>query len=112
MSVLDRMKAHFSDIGVRHIEVPEWGEDGQPLVIYFSPLTLEEKQKLQTIGERDGYVARLADALVMKAMDKDGKKLFTIEDKRTLRKQVDPDVIARVVLEMMSSPGADEMGKG
>lgn len=112
MGLIDRMKAHFTDIGVRHVEVPEWGEDGKPLAIYFSPMTLAEKQKLMTIGERDGYVARLADALIMKAMDAEGKKLFTIEDKRTLRNQVDPDVLARVVRDMMASPGEDEMGKG
>jgi len=112
MSLIERMKAHFTDIGVRHLEAPEWGEEGKPLVIYFSPLTLAEKQKLQTIGERDGYVARLADALIMKAMDAEGKKLYTVADKHALRNQVDPDVLARVVLEMMSSPGVDEMGKG
>lgn len=111
MSLIDRMKAHFTDIGVRHIEVPEWGEDGKPLLVYFRPMTLAEKQKLLSIGERDGLVARLADALVMKAMDAEGKKLFTVEDKHALRNQVDPDVLARVVRDMMSSPGVDEMGK-
>lgn len=111
MGVIDRMKAHFTDIGVRHVEVPEWGEDGKPLVVYFRPMTLAEKQKLMTIGEREGYVARLADALVMKAMDAQGKKLFTIEDKQALRNQVDPDVLARVVRDMMASPSEEEMGK-
>lgn len=112
MSLIDRMKAHFTDIGVRSIEVPEWGEDGKPLVIYFAPMTLADKQKLMTIGERDGYVARLADALIMKAMDAEGKKLFTVGDKQALRHQVDPDVLARVVRDMMAGPTEEDMGKG
>jgi hypothetical protein len=117
MSAIERAKAHYTDLGVQSQEVPEWGEpaDGEnpvkPLIIYWKPITLSEKQQLQTIGERDGYVARLADALIMKALDAEGKKLFTIEHKHALRHQVDPDVLARVVMRMMASPGVTEMGK-
>lgn len=110
MGTLDRAKAHFADIGTQSIEVPEWGEPGTPLVIYFKPLTLAEKQKLHTIAELEGYVSRLADCLIMKALDAEGKKLYTIEDKHALRHAVDPDILARIVTRMMSSPGVKEMG--
>lgn len=110
-ALIDRMKAHFTDLGVQSVEVPEWGEDGKPLVIYFSPMTLAEKQRLVNVGEREGYVARLADALIMKAMDADGKKLFTVEHKVMLRNHVDPEVLARVVARMMLGPSAADMGK-
>lgn len=109
--LIGRMKRHFADLGVQTIEVPEWGEEGKPLVIYFKPITLGEKQRLMTLGEREGYIARLADALVMKALDADGKKLFTIEHMPALRNSVDPDVLSRVVARMMASPSADDMGK-
>lgn len=118
MSAIDRAKAHFTDYGIQSAEVPEWGEPaegdapGKPLVIYWKPITLAEKQRLQAIGEAEGYVARLADCLIMKALDADGKKLYTLADKHALRHLVDPDVIARVVLRMMASPGVPEMGKG
>jgi hypothetical protein len=112
MAAIERIKQHFAGIGVRHVESAAWGEEGKPLLIYFSPMTLAEKQRLLTIGEEQGYVARLADALIMKALDADGKKLFTIEDKHALRNQADPDELARIVREMMSSPSVDDMGKG
>lgn len=111
MAAIDSAKKHFTDLGMQRAEVPEWGEDGKPLVVYWKPITLEEKQRLQTIGERDGYVARLADALIMKAIDANGAKLFTLDDKFALRHGVDPDVMARLVIQMMASPGAKEMGK-
>jgi hypothetical protein len=111
MAVIDRLKAQFADIGTRHIEVPEWGDESGPLIIYFKAMTLAEKQKLQTIGERDGFVARLADALIMKALDAQGNPIFTIEDKFALRHSVDPDVLARVVVQLMSAPSRDDMAK-
>ncbi len=112
MAAIDRIKQHFAEIGVRSVESAAWGEDGKPLVIYFAPMTLAEKQRMLTIGETDGYVARLADVLIMKAMDAEGKKLFTIADKHILRNKADPDELARIVREMMSSPSVDDMGKG
>ena len=38
MSVIDRVKAQFESLGVKKIEVAEWGEEGKPLVIYCTPL--------------------------------------------------------------------------
>jgi hypothetical protein len=111
VGAIDRAKAHFTDLGVQRQEVPEWGEEGKPLVVYWRPMNLAQKQKIQHIGEREGWIARLADALIMLATDADGKKLYTIEDKHALRHNVDPDVLARVVTRMMASPGVEEMGK-
>jgi hypothetical protein len=46
MSVIDRVKEHFESQGVKTINVAEWGEEGQPLVIYCSPFSLAEKRNL------------------------------------------------------------------
>lgn len=110
--IILRAREHFANFGVQSMEVPEWClEEGKPLIIYWKPITLAEKQRLQTVGETEGWLARLADCLIIKALDADGKKLFTLADKHSLRYSVDPDVIARVVLRMMESPGVQEMGK-
>lgn len=111
MAALDRAKAHFAGFGVQKMEVPEWGEGDAPLIIYWNPINLAEKQRLQEIGERDGWIARMADCVIIKALDAEGKKLFTLEHKHALRHAVDPDVLARIVLRMMASPGVQEMGK-
>ena len=38
MSVIDRVKDHFESQGVKQINVAEWGEEGQPLVIYLQKI--------------------------------------------------------------------------
>ena len=41
MSILDRAKSHFENIGVQSIEVPEWkDEDGKPTVLFWNPINL------------------------------------------------------------------------
>ena len=39
---IERAVAHFSAQEFRAIEVPEWGDDDGPLVIYVEPFTLRE----------------------------------------------------------------------
>ena len=47
----------------------------------------------------------------MKAIDKDGKKLFTLEDKLTLMHKVDSDVVAKIATAMIQSIQPDEVKK-
>jgi hypothetical protein len=47
--------------------------------------------------------------LVVKALDKDGKKLFDISDKIDLMNRVSPDVITRIVGEISISQTIDDM---
>ena len=47
MSILDRAKTHFENIGIQSIDVPEWSDDdGKPAIIYWNPINLYEKNKL------------------------------------------------------------------
>ncbi|NCX69699.1 MAG: hypothetical protein EBW86_03660 [Rhodobacteraceae bacterium] len=46
MSVIDRVKEHFDNQGIKKIEVAEWGEEGKPLMIYSQPMTLAETRNL------------------------------------------------------------------
>ena len=77
-----------------------------------TPITLEERQRFFSAGERDGALAAYAEVIVAKALNADGSKMFTIEHKRDLRKSVDPDIIRRLALQMMTVPSVDDMGKG
>ena len=83
MSVIDRVKEHFDNQGIKKIEVAEWGEEGNPLVIYCKPFSLAEKRNLFK-GARNDDLAVLVDAIVLKARDGDGNKIFKIDDKKTL----------------------------
>ena len=44
-----------------------------------------------------------ADILVMKALDKDGNKIFTLEDKLALMHKVDSDVLSRIATAMVQA---------
>ena len=109
-NVIDRVKEHFESQGVKTIEVAEWGEEGQPLVIYCSPFTLAEKRNLFK-GAKTDDLGVLVDAIMMKSKDKDGNKLFKLDDKQVLLNKADPDVIARVATEMLNSIPIEEAEK-
>jgi len=110
MAVIDRVKAHFEQQGVKKIEVAEWGEEGKPLVIYCSPFTLGEKRNLFK-GAKNDDLGVLVDAIVLKAKDGEGNKIFKLDDKLTLLNNADANVIARVATEMLSGLTYEEAEK-
>jgi hypothetical protein len=112
MSAIEGVKAHFSRQMVRTVEVPEWaGPDGQPLVIYARPLTLSEKQRLRTMAQSGGEMEILVNTLIMKAEDAQGNKLFTVAEKHDFMNRADPDVVARVVVQITRPRSEDELEK-
>ena len=110
MSVIDRVKEHFEAKGIKTIEVAEWGEEGKPLVIYSKPFTLAEKRNLFK-GAKNDDLGVLVDAIVLKARDADGNKIFKLDDKKTLLNNADPDVIARVATDMLNSLSYEDAEK-
>ena len=110
MSVIDRVKDHFEAKGVKTIEVAEWGEEGKPLVIYCKPFTLAEKRNLFK-GAKQDDLGVLVDAIVLKARDGEGNKIFKLDDKKILLNNADTDIIARVATEMLNSMDIEEAEK-
>ena len=112
MSVIDRAKSHFESLGTQSMEVPEWkDDDGNPTVIYWNPITLAEKKRLFQKSDNLNDVGILADIILMKAIDKDVKKLFTLEDKIPLMHKVDSDVLAKVATQIIQTITPDEVKK-
>ena len=95
MKAIDRAKAHFEALEERKIAIPEWGEDGQPLEIYCKALTLHEKAKLYKMAQ-DNDLLLFAYAIIYKALDANGEKLFSLEDKKALVEKADADIVARL----------------
>jgi hypothetical protein len=56
-------------------------------------------------------VSILADIVVMKSLDKDGKKIFKLEDKMDLLTKVDSDVLSRIATAMIQVVPPDEVKK-
>jgi len=110
MQIIDRVKAQFEALGIKKIEVAEWGEEGKPLIIYCSPFTLGEKRNLFK-GAKNDDLGVLVDAIVLKAKDSDGNKIFKLDDKLTLLNNADANVIARVSTEMLSGNSYEDSEK-
>jgi len=110
MSVIDRVKDHFENQGVKKIEVAEWGEEGKPLMIYSTPMSMAEKRNLFK-SAKDGDLGVMVDAIVLKAKDEKGEKIFKLDDKKTLLNNADPDVIATVATQMLNSTTPEEAEK-
>ena len=97
-SILQHAEEQFSSIKRKTIEVPEWDT-----TIYAKPLTLAEKRKLyRNLGAKSEDISSMmVDALIMKAEDKDGKKVFTPDDRDRLMNKVDPDVVSAIATEIL-----------
>ena len=112
MKFIDRAKSHFESLGVQHIEVPEWKDEaGNPSIIYWNPINLSEKNKLFRKSDNLNDVSILADIVILKALDKDGKKVFKLDSKMDLMTKVDSDVLSRIATAMVNVISPDEVKK-
>jgi len=103
VSILDKAIAHFDALGTKKIKIPEWDSN-----IYTTPFTLGEKRALLKFsnGNDAEFMAR---TLILKAMDKDGKKVFGLDDKPTLMGHAHSSVIERIVGEIAETPSPKEI---
>jgi len=112
-SVISRATEHFKAKPLKRIEIPEWGEyddNGEliePLVVYSTPFTLKDQSRIRYVAEKQSEVDVLAEVLVMKLIDENGDKVFTIEDKNALRNSVDASVVSRIATSIMSVSEVD-----
>ena len=110
MKVIDRATAHFDNLDIKKIIVPEWGEEDTTLEIYSKPLTLQETQKLWAMA-KDNEMTMLAYVLIYKALDENENKIFSLEDKQALLTKVDRNVLIRVSNEIMAEEAPEEVKK-
>ena len=116
MSVIDRVKTHFETLKTITIEVEEWkDENGNPSVFYSEPLTLVEKNVIFKNSNKFQDLTVLVDLLIMKLMVKNDKgeikKAFEPEDKFSLRKKADSNVIATIANRILADTQYEEAEK-
>jgi len=116
MSVIDRVKTHFETLKTITIEVEEWkDENGNASVFYSEPLTLEEKNVIFKKSNNFQDLTVLVDLLIMKLMVKNDKgemkKAFEPEDKFSLRKKADSNVIATIANKILLDTNYEEAEK-
>lgn len=113
-AILEAAMRHYDDTGVKTVEVPEWRDDnGDPFVIYYKPMTMAE---VRTLAKRHGAMTLgdpeiVVDLIIMKALDGQGEKLFTIEHKLALMNKVEPSVLFRIGQTLGAAPDPEEAEK-
>ncbi|MEM9784344.1 MAG: hypothetical protein AAF899_17945 [Pseudomonadota bacterium] len=106
-AVLDRAIAHFAAQGVQTIDVPEWGEEGQPLVLEFAPPSLAMVQQVRKLSKGDDTQSLLW--LIVKSLRHPGGEAVFDESLATvkaLESRVDPQVLARIGETIMGTGAA------
>ncbi len=87
-----------------HIDIPEWSIDGQPSRIWFRPMTMAEAYDIRSYKQEDGPQYAQVYAIIIKAEDELGKRLFTLEHEQVLLKQVAVDVVRRISDAILAGP--------
>ncbi len=97
MSVINRATAHYAAQERLIISVPEWGEPDNPLEIHVLPMTMAEVNMMSKIASKKASnIEQAANIIVVKAKDKDGKRLFTVTDRDKLMQEADYRVVSRI----------------
>lgn len=97
MSVINRVTEHYAKQERLIIAVPEWGEGDKPLEIHVLPMTMAEVNLMQKIASKKASnLEQAANIIVVKAKDKDGKRLFTVTDRDKLMQEADYRVVSRI----------------
>lgn len=108
MGVIDRAKAHYESLPRKRIPVPEWGEDGKPLVIWSTAMTVAHSDRIADRGNAN-KAEMFVDVLILKAQDEAGNMLFSEKDRHDLSRKVDRRVVARVAMDILDGPSDEKL---
>lgn len=103
MTVLNKAKEHFREIanqGTANIDVPEWGTK-----VYWKigGLNFAQQSKVIELQNQGKSADALVEMMIMRALDSEGKRMFKLAEKTELMREVDPNVILKVVTAMGES---------
>ncbi len=110
MKAIDRVTGHFERASNRKIEVPEWGEDGNPFIVYASPMTPYQRKKIRAENE-DIDAGAHVDILIMKACDEHGSHLFTDDDRHKLLTKADGAIVGRIAIQILTPAKLSDLEK-
>lgn len=109
--VISQAKQHYQDLPENRLEVPEWGAGGDPLIVTWRALTLEDKRAVYR-RNRDGQIPEgdeiMVRALIRCARGEGGEKLFEPMDEKSLRYDVDSRVVAKIADAILSGINLDD----
>lgn len=114
MSVLaSRIAAKRNERERNYIDVEEWGDDGDPVRLYFSEMTARDMEKIQRKHPNiltNTTMASMVDAIIIKCEDDKGEPAFSLEDKPVLMGET-VAVVGKIFAAVFSSKSIEEQEK-
>lgn len=97
-SVIGQVVDHFdSRKNAFTFVIPEWGDGETPLTLVASPLTLNQRNRIERQMEERGSFAGYAECAVLALCHADdGAKAFDIADKPKLLRNADSRILQRI----------------
>jgi hypothetical protein len=106
-SLIEKLQQARALVETKKMYVPEWDVD-----LYYKPLTTEEIDVTDTEAPSGaGATRRNLQLVILKALDADGKRLFSNDDAEALSSVAHPAVINRITSEMASAPTVEDAKK-
>ena len=99
--VLVNIEKHWRsqlDKQMGEVVVPEWD-----VPIFFKPMNLSQQNRIFKYAN-EGSLESLVETLLIRALDADGKKLFSNSNKKFFMEKASPSLIADVVSAMNDAP--------
>ena len=102
--ILEVAKTQFRDRmsgKLQSSNVPEWVVDGKETVIFYkASMNFRDQGEILKLHSEGKQAEAVAMTFILRAMDQDGAKLFKRSNMTEIMRQMDPDIISRVVSEM------------
>ena len=104
--VLQNAKAHFHSLNTGEmdsIEVPEW-----QTTVYWKKggLNFAQQNKIIELTNAGKTAEALVEMLILRALDEEGKRMFKPVEKTEIMREVDPNIILKIVTAMGSGDDA------
>ena len=101
VGIVDRAEADFrSKLSgkLNSMDVPEWGENGTPLKVYWKPLiNFKSQGKIFALLNEGKTSEAVCQTLITRALDEEGQHLFQQHEMEKLLRFTDPNVISKIV---------------
>ena len=111
MGIKENGKQHFRDMisgDLLSIDVPEWGGK----VYLRRAVCALDQNKIVQLYESGQHTKAVAMVLVIRALDEDGKRIWTEKDMSELMREYDPEVMGNVVNQILEGdPDHDDIKK-
>ena len=102
---VDLLKNRFGVSQLYKYDVKQ--DDEVILSVYWHPLTIAEREAIQSKSKTDDTNDYALQMMIEKALDKDGNKIFQDGDKASLRREVEVTILEEIQLAMINA-GVDK----